>query len=174
MEEGDEGGEGDPEATPSAAPEGIADLVKTAKEILAKIEGMTAAPAAQADEGEEGEEGEQGMDEGEGPDAGVNAQAADSGLRGFYADSAAKETLYGRLSKIVGAFEHKSMTAADMAVYGCSKLGIKVKAGHAVALDAYLSGAEKAAKQFRTQPVNKASDAAVGDAAMDSYLKESV
>lgn len=113
-----------------------------------------------------------------GPAAGKH-EGADSALRAFYADAAAKDRLYGRLSKVVGAFDAAvdvaTATSADIARYGVKKLGIKCAKGMEVfAVDAYLTGIEKA-RNHATQTVNKqrAADAAAQEVpAIDAYFKE--
>lgn len=87
-----------------------------------------------------------------GPGAGKNSGVAgDASVRRFYADLAAKDRIYDRLSEVVGAFDHKSMDARQVALYGVKKLGLKAADGREVeTLDAYLSGVEAANKKHRT------------------------
>ena len=105
-------------------------------------------------EGKDGE-GEGNAEEGNGkaspgPAAGSNAMAGDSAVRRFYRDLAAKDRLYNRLSAVVGAFDHKSMDAHQVVLYGVKKLGLKVAVGNAAtALDAYLDGVDAANKKMR-------------------------
>lgn len=104
------------------------------------------------------------------------AKAQDAAVRRFYADFAAKDSLYQRLSSVVGAFNHKAMDARQVAVYGVKKLGIKCADGtEAIALDAYLGGIEKAAVQNRKTSQTRAADTAVkaSTAEMDQYLQGS-
>jgi hypothetical protein len=62
------------------------------------------------------------------------------------ADTAARDKLADRLAAHVGTFDAKDKTLADVAVYGCEKLGLKPAAGHELtAVDAYLTAAEKVA-----------------------------
>lgn len=83
--------------------------------------------------------------EGTKPD--VEGEAMDAAVRRVYADQAAKADLYARASKIVGAFDHRAMDHKGVAVYCVKKLGLKCVAGtETVALDAYLTGAETAAR----------------------------
>lgn len=57
------------------------------------------------------------------------------------ANIANRDTLASKLSDFVGVFDHKNMTTAQVAKYGCEKLGIKCPAGtEMVALDAYMVG----------------------------------
>lgn len=52
---------------------------------------------------------------------------------------AERDALAARLSPFVGVFDHKAMTGAQVAQYGCEKLGLKCAPGtERVALDAYL------------------------------------
>jgi uncharacterized protein len=124
------------------------------------------------DEGEGAGAGEGQGHASSGPSAGQHATANDAALRSFYADLAAKTSVYDRLSKVVGAFDHKVMDARAVAVYGVKKLGIKAAPGtEHIALDAYLNGVEAAAKT--TKQRSTAADAAVTavTADMDAYLK---
>ncbi len=73
------------------------------------------------------------------------------------AEIAKRDRLYSNLSAHVGAFDHAEMTARDMAVYGCGKLGLKpAKGQELVFLDAYLQGKGKpaaaAAQDGKHQP----------------------
>lgn len=106
------------------------------------------------------------------PEVGAT-KAQDAAVRRFYADFAAKDSLYQRLSTVVGAFDHKALDARQVAVYGVKKLGIKCADGtEAIALDAFLSGVEKAATQNRKTGQVRAADTAVkaSTAEMDQYL----
>ena len=107
-----------------------------------------------------------------GPAAGLNSKANDTALKSFYADLAAKNDLYDRVSRFVGAFDHKSMSARDVAVYGVKKFGIKAVDGQeVVTLDAYLTGREYADRTRNNGA--RIADAAEKDAnsEMDAYLK---
>lgn len=111
-----------------------------------------------------------------GPAEGKHAKANDAALRGFYADLAAKDRLYKRLSAAVGAFDHAAMDAGQVAVYGVKKLGLKCAKGtESFALDAYLTGREKAAKEAaaRLNTATRALDSATGSgsAELDAYLQ---
>jgi hypothetical protein len=80
-----------------------------------------------------------------GPTSGKNASASDAAISRFYHDLARKTSLYDRVSKVVGTFDHSAMDSRSVAVYGVKKLGIKCKAGEEfAALDGYLTGFEKA------------------------------
>lgn len=130
-------------------------------------------------EGEGANLGEGGQGRASAGPAGGKHEGADAALRTFYADAAAKDRLYGRLSKVVGAFDAAvdvaSATSADIARYGVKKLGIKCAKGtEVIALDAYLTGIEKA-RNHASQTVNKqrAADAAAQEVpAIDAYFKE--
>jgi len=105
------------------------------------------------------------------------SKAGDAALRGFYADSAAKARIYDRLSTVVGAFDCAAMDARQVAAYGVKKLGIACDSKFAPeALDAYLSGVEKAARQVRITQ-SKAADAAAAPSAesksLDQYINGS-
>lgn len=188
----------DPGAEPGVAPaeggEGIQALVAQVKAVLTALEAMTngasegePANAATTEDDVEGIQGtpapKSGQDEGApenngtaspGPAAGKHEgakDAQDAAVKRFYADAAAKTGLYNRLSKVVGAFDHARMDAAQVAAYGVKKLGLKVTAGQeGVALDAYLTGVEAAAKTTK-QLVTKAADAKVAATSeVDAYI----
>lgn len=55
-----------------------------------------------------------------------------------------RDALARRLSVVVGTFDHAEMTAEDVAVYGCEKLGLKVdKTAAPAALEGYLKAASE-------------------------------
>lgn len=100
----------------------------------------------------------------------MTAKAADQALRkSIYADMAAKQSLYGRVSPIIGAFNHAEMSCDDLVDYSNKKLGIKAnRVTGRVALDSYLMGVSKATKA----PAARAADSAVASHdAIDQYLK---
>jgi len=169
-DEGGEGGEGGAEGGESNGAEGTTEDT---------VEGL----AGTAREGEDGEEGA-ALGEGgqgsasEGPAAGKH-KGADAALRSFYADAARKNRLYDRLSRVVGAFDGAvdvaAATHADIASYGVKKLGIKCAKGtEAIALDAYLTGVEKACKSNAvTTTKQRAQDAAAAAVpVIEAYFKE--
>lgn len=102
-------------------------------------------------------------------------KAQDAAIRGFYADLAAKDSLYKRLSAVVGAFDHKAMDSRQVVAYGVKKLGIKCADGmEKFAVEAYLAGAEKARAATRTSIATSAADSAPATTAeMDKYLEGS-
>lgn len=113
-----------------------------------------------------------------GPAAGKHT-GADAALRRFYADVGAKTRLYERVSRVVGAFDGAmdvaSATHADIAAYGVKKLGIKCAKGtEAIALDAYLTGVEKARSTNAATVQQRTADAAAAETvpAIDAYFKE--
>lgn len=77
-----------------------------------------------------------------------------------------KTDLAERLSRLVGTFDHSRMTADEVAVYGVTKLAIKVAAGsERIALDAYLQAAPV------PTPVTIAADAAAASTgSLNDYL----
>lgn len=106
-----------------------------------------------------------------GPAAGVHAEAGDSAIQRFYADLAAKTSLYDRLSPIVGAFDHKAMDARSVAVYGARKLNIKCADSAAVAVvGAYLDGRAAKKEANKTTVQKTAQDTADTVSEMDKYL----
>jgi hypothetical protein len=161
-------------------------------------EGKTVEGLADNEHGEGRDEGEEPESEGaedeaeeangsasKGPAAGRTAMAGDSAVRRFYADSALKSRLYDRISSVVGAFNHKSMDAHQVASYGLKKLqaaghlkGIKAGDSKSLipALNAYFDGVEMANKKHRAglqgQRRINAGDSAVGgvSAELDAYL----
>lgn len=156
-----------PEATP-AAPDGAAilELIALLPRLKAVLGSMpsgdqeqppatAAAPAAVAPAESE--------DECAKP---APAMDAASLTRAVYADVAKRDDLYGRLSPVIGAFDHKAMDSEAIAKYGAEKLGIT---GGFAEVDAFLKGREAAAT------VTRAQDAATTPAAsgeLDAYLAE--
>lgn len=59
-------------------------------------------------------------------------------------EEAAKSALYGRLSPLIGAFDHAEMTHTEMAAYGLKKLGAPEAKEPVTALDFYLAGRSQA------------------------------
>lgn len=199
---GAEGGEGAGEGAMT-----LEDALNQLEGMCAKIRGAMGGGAQGGDEGE-GEEGaehggEAGEDtveglegaaregrDGEGEGASANGHAssgpsagkhegADNALRAFHADFAAKNRIYERLTKVVGAFDGAvdvaSATSADLARYGVKKLGIKCAAGtERIALDAFLTGVEKARNHVeKTVSTKRAADAAAQEVpAIAAYFKE--
>jgi uncharacterized protein len=126
---------------------------------------------------EEGSGGGIGAGQGKasaGPSAGLHAEAGDAALRNFYADSALKDRVYNRVSKVVGAFDCKAMDARAVIAYGVKhpKINIKCAKGtEYIALDAYLTGVETAAKATKTRIQSAvAGDSAVKSDEMDAWL----
>lgn len=59
----------------------------------------------------------------------------------IYAGIAARDALATRLKSEIGVFDSAAMTTAQVAEYGCEKIGLKpAKGNEVVALDAYLTG----------------------------------
>lgn len=191
----------DPEAAPSAEPEAapavseggdVNALIAQVKEVLAKLEAVAggasveAEPAAtdtveglqesssvqgaQVSVDAEGEPGVPVVKDSENPEAGAVAQ--DAALRNFYADSAAKDSLYQRLSKVTGAFDCRAMDARQVSIYGVKKLGIKCQDGHEMtAIQTFLDGRQAGLKN-QTAAVAKVQDHKLAESAeLDAYLK---
>lgn len=83
---------------------------------------------------------------------------------------ATRDALVARLKPEIGTFDSAAMTTAQVAKYGCEKIGLKPPEGHeAIALDAYLTGRAGA----NAPAVTAAADAdAAADAApspVDAY-----
>ncbi|WVW37750.1 DUF2213 domain-containing protein [Aeromonas phage Gekk3-15] len=167
----------EPEVAPATPEGGEADLnqvIQLLTQLCQKLGG-----GAAADEVEPGN----GVALDEQPDANgvaqdeevpeVKMQAADSATlrKEIYADMAAKDALYRRVSPIIGAFDHASMSCDDLVDYSNKKLGISAKRVHGrIALDSYLMGVSKASVQ---NPQKKAADAALdgSNSVIDNYLK---
>jgi hypothetical protein len=83
-------------------------------------------------------------------------------------EEAAKGALYGRVSPLIGAFDHAEMSHVDMATYSLKKLGVTAAAADPVtALDFYLTGRNQAAV-----PLRSAHDSATGgESFVDKYLQ---
>lgn len=83
-------------------------------------------------------------------------------------DIAKRDELAKELSFVVGAFDHKSMTLADVAAYGINKLELKAESGAELAtLDGYLKG-RQASRPF--QPRVVAQDSKAEQSPVAAYL----
>lgn len=81
-------------------------------------------------------------------------------------EEAAKASLYGRVSPIIGAFDHAEMTHTDMATYALDKMGAPKASDPVSALDFYLAGRAQVIEAPRAR---FAQDAA-GDDFVSKYL----
>lgn len=107
-----------------------------------------------------------------GPAKGEHSMASDSAVAAFYADSARKNSLYQRLSKVVGAFDHATMDSKSVAKYGAKKLGLKcVDGAEFDVVDNYLRGVEHGQKQRVVAKQKAAADSAATDEAFEAWLK---
>lgn len=116
------------------------------------IKEMIAALAAKVDsliEGEKKEaemeaaEGEGGMDEeSKEPEAKAEGMDAAEIKRAVMKEIAARDALYGKLSPVIGVFDHAEMDIATMAAYGAKKLGLTHSSVEAV--EGYLAGVASA------------------------------
>lgn len=173
---------------------GIQALIAEAKAVLEKLAAMAAPAAAEPNEPTaDNVEGLQENSNVQGAQVSTDAagapcdpakddaslpntgKAQDAAIRGFYADLAVKDSLYQRLSAVVGSFDHKAMDSRQVVIYGVKKLGIKCADGmEKVAVEAYLAGAEKARAATRTSIATSAADSAPATSAeMDQYLEGS-
>jgi 8-oxo-dGTP pyrophosphatase MutT (NUDIX family) len=85
-------------------------------------------------------------------------------------EEAAKNALYGRLSPIIGAFDHSEMTLPAMAGYGLKKLGVAAEAADPVtALDFLLVGRSQAQVAPASGQRTFAQDAG-SDSFVDKYI----
>ncbi|USN16337.1 hypothetical protein PLUTO_00210 [Luteibacter phage vB_LflM-Pluto] len=200
-----DGGEAATQATTGTEGGDLPSLIAKVEAVLAQLKASVGAdPATTGDEGEGTNGGETqtkdsdtdpnaegaGADEGAGaeegngkaspgPAAGENATAGDAAIRSFYADLAAKDRIYNRVSKLTGSFDHSAMDARQVAAYGVKKLGLQVKKGVSAmdALEAYLDGHDAAAKKHKAavQSVrtNNVGDSLGKSDELDRYLKGS-
>lgn len=113
------------------------------------------------------------MAKGKGMDAAEVAALVDQRVAGIVPamrrEAAAKLKLYGRLSPIIGAFDHDEMSLSDMAAYGLKKVGAADAKDPVTALDYYLVGRGNAVQVERT--VRTAHDAVDENSFMGRYLK---
>lgn len=184
------------QADPAAAEGGgLQALIAEATAILEKLAAMAAPAAEPNDPAADTVEGLQETSPVEGAQVSTDAadpsapsdpaqdpapvpspgKAQDAAIRGFYADLAVKDSIYKRLSAVVGAFDHKAMDSRQVVAYGVKKLGIKCADGmEKFAVEAYLAGAEKARAATRTAIATSAADSAPATTAeMDQYLEGS-
>lgn len=84
-------------------------------------------------------------------------------------DAIAAQKLYGRLSPLIGAFDHDEMTLADMASYGLKRLNAPEAKDPVTALDFYLAG-RASAPAATTRPGGAAALDSKGDSFMDKFL----
>lgn len=91
----------------------------------------------------------------------------------MFAAVAKRDALYGRVSRLVGTFDHAAMSHDKVAKYGVKKLGIKCADGHEIAaLDAYLLASDKhAASVVTTQAKTKTvGDSMPSSDELDAFL----
>ncbi len=63
-----------------------------------------------------------------------------TGVKSVMKEIRIRDALYEKVSPHIGAFDHQDMTSAELALYACKKLELKVPEGHEVtAIDSYLS-----------------------------------
>lgn len=107
-----------------------------------------------------------------GPAKGEHSMASDSAVSAFYADSARKNSLYQRLSKVVGAFDSATMDSKAVAAYGAKKLGLKCADGAEFdVVDNYLRGVEHGNKVRNENIQTQAADSAATDAGFEAWIK---
>ncbi len=89
-----------------------------------------------------------------------DAIAEDAALRTFRA-MGKRDALARKLFPVVGVFDHSEMTPAEVAAYGCKKLGLSpAKGNEAATLDGYLAGVNAAGGQRVTKSTTHAMDGA--------------
>ncbi len=159
---------GDPVAEIKAMLQQVLTLLSGTEAPADSNAGNTGPASAAQSEAEPDPEAEPKEDEGIMP----VEHTMDAAVKRVYADQAAKTDLYERASKIVGAFDARTMDSKAVAVYCAKKLGIKCADGQEpVALEAYLTGAEAVAKQSVAKPT-VAGDAAVQSDELAAYLSQ--
>jgi hypothetical protein len=105
----------------------------------------------------------------------MEAAGQDAALTRFYADLKTKNELYGRVSKVIGAFDGSAMDSKSMAVYAAKKLGLNCANDQAVStVNVYLDGLAKGQKAASEKAAHEAAamDARRKDDSLDAYLKE--
>lgn len=106
----------------------VLDLIQNIDERLKKVEGG-AATAADNDPDEEKND-----NKGVAVDTAAMDAAIQSSLRDAQKQIVAKAALASRLSEVVGTFDHSEMlTEAEVAAYGCKKIGLAASAGQELA-----------------------------------------
>lgn len=142
-----------------------ADVSALIKQLIAAL-----SPAAEVGDGEEDQKCGDDMIEGvEGLDAEADTEEAPvMTMDAMFVAIAERDKLADRLSRVVGVFDHATMTLDKVAAYGVKKLGLTHKIGDSqvVLLGAYLSGVEAANAKTITV---KAADSAV-ETEIDAYL----
>ncbi len=171
-----EGGESPPSSESNEPPKGDTMPEEEKKPEGDAVEGLNEDPNSQKLTVDEGAPEGQGTAS-PGPAAGKHT-GKDAALRSMYADTAAKNKLVERLSKVVGTFDGAmdiaTATASDVAAYGVKKLKLNVTAGQeTVALDAYLTGVEATRRSVSVATAAKATaDAAASEVpAIANYFK---
>ncbi|MNH04171.1 hypothetical protein D3C79_634540 [compost metagenome] len=157
----------DPAADPAAVETDDGDdaLVPLLQQLLAALQ----APAAAGDGDHPVEPAVKLEEETPGGDVGPEVESSIT-MDAMFVAVAERDKIYGRVSKVVGAFDHAAMTAEKVAQYGVKKLGLKCVAGQEmIALDAYLAGAEAQAAKA-TKSVNKVGDGMPSSTELDAYL----
>jgi len=162
----------------------LMDLVAKARAILEQLqaaaEGVTdnveglqgsSLQGAQVSTDDDDMKGEDDKDEPEAPRKEAPKKAEDAALRRFYADAAAKDSIYKRLSAVVGTFDHRAMDANQVCTYGVKKLGLKCAKGQErFALDAYLTGTERARAEAKKMGVQRKAQDSIASDEINSYL----
>lgn len=112
-------------------------------------EEKAAADAKAKDEAEKAEKEGKGMDAKavqklvtDGVEAALKAQPKAPTFADFAAEAAARDSLVAKLTPVIGTFDAKDKTLAQVAAYGVEKLGLKnvPKGSETVALDSFLAG----------------------------------
>jgi 8-oxo-dGTP pyrophosphatase MutT (NUDIX family) len=85
-------------------------------------------------------------------------------------EESAKASLYGRVSPMIGAFDHAEMTHVEMATYSLDKLGAPKATDPVSALDFYLAGRSQVVVEARPRLAMDSASGTSGNAALDAYL----
>lgn len=140
----------------------VEKLAEVLEAIGKRLERLEAAKAAAQDEDKDKDKGK-----------GASMDSAIT-LKSVLQEVAGRDKLASRVAKRVGTFDHDEMTLAEVAAYGCEKLGLRHGQGDAQAmLEGYLQGADKAAGLvFSLDESHKPAQPTKGSAKMQEYLKE--
>jgi hypothetical protein len=71
--------------------------------------------------------------------------------KSIISDIARRDSLYTKVSPIIGSFDHTAMDSNDLARYSAKKLGLKCAKGQEISsIDSYLLGRKSAPKETAT------------------------
>ncbi|OOF49280.1 hypothetical protein BKK52_04020 [Rodentibacter trehalosifermentans] len=157
----DEESTDDDEEQQEGEPSPIDKLIAVVERLDKRVAQLESGKVESSDEEETDSETE---DEGEGEEEQAQNQAMDAAeiTKMAMAKIASRDKLYKRVSGFTGAFDCSAMDEDDVAVYACSKLGLKAPKGQEMAMiQGYMAN--------RT-PVNKQKTVAAFDSSDSSFL----